>query len=140
MAQQNIRKLNMVCHHSNYLGKVLESCCQVPGAGMGMDKNVYYIVTLLKTASAEKGQFLLCELGLEDLRHIKAFQLSTEGNFIQMEKYIPHPEKSWYPLLDSSCLRCAHLNISLWDRKKHRRGNGLRPSEPPKEASYINRS
>lgn len=55
-----------------------------------MDKNVYYIVPVLKTPSSKKKkrQFLLHELGLRDLVGTEAFQLSTEGrvNFKQMGK------------------------------------------------------
>ena len=53
-----------------------------------MDRNVYYIVTVLKTPSSKERQFLLCELGLGDLMCTEAFQLSTEGrvSFKQVEK------------------------------------------------------
>lgn len=134
MAEKSVPKYNTDIIQIIF-GKALESCSQISGFEMDVDKNVYYIVP--KTCSSEKGRFLLCELGLENLVCTEAFQLNTEGrvSFKQMkEQRVSHFDKSWYFLLDSSSLRCTHLNtFTLCFNKKHRHDNGLGPSEPQKK-------
>lgn len=139
MAQENIPKFNIGCRHSNHLWRsprimlpstwdwdecgqkcLLYSHC--PENPQGRERAISSVWTWSRRPQAHKGISVEQREVLYKWKH-RYLTLRKPGI------------SSW-----TAHVRDVHLNIfTLCVSKKHKHGNGLRPSEPPKGAPYINR-
>lgn len=140
MAQENIPKFNIVCHHSNHLWqsprimlpdtwgwdecgqkRLLYSHC--PENPQGRERAISSVWTWSRRPQAHK-----------------SISVEHQGKFYTNGNIGTSPWENLVIFSWTAHVWEVHLNIfTLRVSKKHKHGNGLRPSEPPKEAPYINR-